>query len=75
MMSFLILIYISYIFNYRLPEYNSIYIYLFIYLTAFCTASLLKTSWTDPGVVILFYFIFFILFSLLLLLLLFLLII
>jgi palmitoyltransferase ZDHHC9/14/18 len=33
-----------------LPEYNSIYIYLFIYLTAFCTASLLKTSWTDPGI-------------------------
>jgi palmitoyltransferase ZDHHC9/14/18 len=25
-------------------------VYLFIYLTAFCTASLLKTSWTDPGI-------------------------
>jgi len=33
-----------------LPEFSSIYIYLFAYLTAFSIASLLKTSWTDPGI-------------------------
>jgi len=36
---------------YVLPQYNKIYYYiLFSYLTAFCTASLIKTSWTDPGI-------------------------
>ncbi|ORX70402.1 zf-DHHC-domain-containing protein [Anaeromyces robustus] len=33
-----------------LPEFNIIYTYLFAYGTVFCTASLLKTSWTDPGI-------------------------
>jgi palmitoyltransferase ZDHHC9/14/18 len=34
-----------------MPEYNSIFFYIiFAYLTVFCTASLLKTSWTDPGI-------------------------
>ncbi|OUM61262.1 hypothetical protein PIROE2DRAFT_54620 [Piromyces sp. E2] len=34
-----------------MPEYNSLFFYIiFAYLTAFCVASLLKTSWTDPGI-------------------------
>jgi len=33
-----------------LPEFNTIHEYLFGYLTIFCTASLIKTSWTDPGI-------------------------
>jgi len=34
-----------------MPEYNSLFYYIiFAYLTVFCTASLLKTSWTDPGI-------------------------
>ncbi|ORX56644.1 zf-DHHC-domain-containing protein [Piromyces finnis] len=34
-----------------MPEYNSLFFYIiFAYLTIFCTASLLKTSWTDPGI-------------------------
>jgi len=34
-----------------MPEYNNIFFYIiFAYLTIFCAASLLKTSWTDPGI-------------------------
>jgi len=34
-----------------LPIFNTTYYYIiFAYLTTFCTASLIKTSWTDPGI-------------------------